>query len=80
MEEVAIDVDSLTYAGCQPWPYPHQLMIGFTARYRGGNLAVDGVELDDAQWFNIDNLPDLPPPVSLSRQMIDRWLAERKTQ
>ena len=33
----------------------------------------DGVELERAAWFTRETLPDLPPPVSLSRQMIDAW-------
>ncbi len=73
-EEVGIDVTDLMYAGSQPWPYPHQLMVGFTARYAGGEIQVDGEELDAAQWFTADTLPDLPPHVSLSRQMIDTWV------
>ncbi len=69
----------LSYAGSQPWPYPHQLMVGFTARYAGGAIQVDGEELERADWFTADALPDLPPPVSLSRQMIDAWLAVRNS-
>ncbi len=77
-EEVDVDVAGPVYAGSQPWPYPHQLMIGFTARYTGGEVRADAEELDDARWFTADALPDLPPPVSLSRQMIDTWLAGRR--
>jgi len=77
-EEVGIEVTELAYAGSQPWPYPHQLMVGFRARYAGGAIKVDGEELERAGWFTIDGLPDLPSPVSLSRQMIDAWLAERE--
>lgn len=74
-EEVALDVTELVYAGSQPWPYPHQLMIGFTALCTEGEPEADAEELDDARWFTVQTLPDLPPPVSLSRQMIDVWAA-----
>ncbi len=74
-EEVSLEVTDLVYAGSQPWPYPHQLMVGFTARYAGGEIQVDGEELDAADWFTVDALPDLPPAVSLSRRMIDTWVA-----
>lgn len=74
-EETGIEVTELAYAGSQPWPYPHQLMVGFTALYADGEIQVDGVELDHADWFTADALPDLPPAVSLSRQMIDAWIA-----
>lgn len=72
-EEVGLDVDILAYAGSQPWPFPHQLMVGFTARYAGGEVQAEAAELERAAWFTRDTLPDLPPPVSLSRQMIDAW-------
>lgn len=79
-EEVGIEVGGLAYAGSQPWPYPHQLMVGFTAQYLGGEIQVDGEEIDHADWFTKDRLPDLPSAVSLSRQMIDIWLAGREAQ
>jgi len=75
LEEVGIVLSEVTYAGSQPWPFPHQLMVGFTARYAGGEMAVDGLELERAAWFTRETLPDLPPAVSLSRQMIDTWVA-----
>ena len=76
-EEVGLEITDLAYAGSQPWPYPHQLMVGFTARYAGGEIVIDAAELERAAWFDVGSLPDLPPPVSLSRQMIDAWVADR---
>jgi NAD+ diphosphatase len=78
VEEVGVAVTDLVYQGSQPWPFPHQLMVGFTARYDGGEIVVDAQELADARWFPVDALPDLPPPFSLSRQIIDHWIAGRK--
>ena len=72
-EEVGLALGEITYAGSQPWPFPHQLMVGFQAQYAAGEVAPDGTELERAAWFTRDTLPDLPPPVSLSRQMIDAW-------
>ena len=72
-EEVGVSLGAVAYAGSQPWPFPHQLMVGFTAEYAGGALNPDGAELERAAWFTRETLPDLPPPVSLSRQMIDAW-------
>src|SRR5262249_6174054 len=37
-EEVGLEVDSIRYFGSQPWPFPHQLMIGFVARYASGEI------------------------------------------
>ena len=77
-EEVGLELKNLAYAGSQPWPFPHQLMVGFTAEYAGGDVEPEAAELERAAWFTRDTLPDLPPPVSLSRQMIDRWAGQKK--
>ena len=47
------------------------LMIAFTARYAGGELRHDPAELADAQWFDIDALPQLPPRLSIARALIE---------
>jgi len=39
---------------------------------------IDEAELERAAWFDVGSLPDLPPPVSLSRQMIDAWIAKQR--
>ena len=72
-EEVGVAVTDLRYVGSQPWPFPHQLMVGFTARYAGGAIAIDTTELADAAWFARDALPELPPPFSIARQIIEMW-------
>ncbi|MCC6552048.1 MAG: NAD(+) diphosphatase [Polyangiaceae bacterium] len=74
-EETGIEVADITYFGSQPWPFPHQIMIGFTARRAGGELRVDTTELEDARWFHRDAMPPLPPPISIARRLIDAWLA-----
>ncbi len=78
-EEAGVVVGELAYAGSQPWPYPQQLMIGFRARYLGGEIQIDEEELDDSRWFQVDALPELPGWQSLSRQMIEAWREERLT-
>lgn len=74
MEEVGLEVDDLVYGGSQPWPFPHQLMVGFTARYVSGEVKIDETELDGAAWFERNALPNLPSPISLSRRLLDRWI------
>ncbi|WP_437719242.1 NAD(+) diphosphatase [Sorangium sp. So ce448] len=74
-EETGVDVADIIYFGSQPWPFPHQIMVGFTARYAGGELRVDTRELEDARWFHRDALPLLPPPLSIARKLIEAWLA-----
>lgn len=75
-EEVGIQIKNLQYFGSQPWPFPSNLMIGFTAEYAAGEIRIDPVEIEEAQWFSVDNLPPLPKPISLSRRMIDAFLLE----
>ena len=72
-EEVGVDITDITYVSSQPWPFPHQLMIGYMARYVGGELCPDQKEIDQAAWFRFDQLPELPAPLSLSRQLIMQW-------
>ncbi|HEY3331768.1 MAG TPA: NAD(+) diphosphatase [Capsulimonadaceae bacterium] len=76
-EEAGVEVTDIVYAGSQPWPFPHQLMIGFNAQYAGGDIVIDTTELDDARWFHIDGMPDLPGPSSLSRRLIDNWMTAK---
>jgi NAD+ diphosphatase len=75
MEEVAIEVGELEYFGSQPWPFPHQLMIGFAARYVAGEIAVDGTEIAEAAWFAPDELPFVPPGnMSIAGRLIGAWI------
>lgn len=73
-EEVGIRVCNIRYFGSQPWPFPNSLMLGFTAEFAEGELVVDESELAEAQWFTRDNLPDLPPPISIARRLIEDFL------
>jgi NAD+ diphosphatase len=74
-EEVGIAVRDIRYFGSQPWPFPHSLMVGFTAQYAAGEIRIDPEELEDAGWYSPDHLPDLPDRLSISRHLIDSFLA-----
>jgi NAD+ diphosphatase len=74
-EEVAVEIDDVRYVGSQPWPFPHSLMIGFDARWAAGEIVIDPSEIADAGWFRRDELPMVPPPISIARKLIDRWVA-----
>lgn len=69
-EEVGVKVKNLRYFNSQPWPFPHSLMVGFIAEYAGGEIRCQENEIDDAQWFDIDRLPNIPPKVSIAGQLI----------
>ena len=77
-EEVGLKVANLRYFGSQPWPFPHSLMIAFFADYAGGTIVPQPDEIEEAQWFDIDSLPGLPMPISISRWLIDAALAEMR--
>ena len=71
-EEVGVEVRDLRYFASQSWPYPHSLMIAFTAEYASGELRLDPNEIADARWFGPgDTLPELSPRQSISRALID---------
>ena len=72
-EETSLDIEDIRYMGSQSWPFPHQLMLGFTARYRGGEIAFAYGEIAFGGFFRRDNLPELPTLPSLSRRIIDAW-------
>ena len=69
-EEVGVQVGALRYYGSQSWPFPNSLMIAFTAEWTGGKIVPQPSEIADAQWFDIDALPNIPPRFSISGHLI----------
>jgi NAD+ diphosphatase len=72
-EEVGVEVKELRYVASQYWPFPSQLMVGFVATYAGGELRVDHSELEDARWFSVREMPDLPGQHSIARYILDHY-------
>ena len=72
-EEVGVDVDEIRYVGSQNWPFPSQLMVGFVARYAGGEVTIDHDELEDARWFPVGQLPTGPARHSIARFILDHY-------
>ena len=75
-EESGIELTDVRYFGSQPWPFPHSLMIGFTAQYASGEITIDPKEIADAQWFTLDTLPRVPQKLSIARRLIDSYVAK----
>jgi NAD+ diphosphatase len=73
-EEAGIEVRDLCYFGSQPWPFPDSLMIAFTAVHAGGELRADPAELSDVRWFEVGEIPMVPPRISIARRLIDAWV------
>ena len=79
-EEVAVEVDNLSYFASQSWPFPNSLMIAFTAEWKSGDIRADPAEIADAQWFDIDALPEMPGKnISISRALIDATVQRLRT-
>jgi len=80
-EETSVIVSTVTYAGSQPWPMPHNLMLGFRARATGTEITVDDEEIAEANWYSRDDLRAallagdliMPPSLSISRWLIETW-------
>lgn len=75
-EETGIRVRNIRYFGSQPWPFPHQIMVGFTADHDSGEIVVDTTELEEAAWFERARMPVLPSPLSIARRLVDDWLGD----
>jgi len=76
-EESGITVKEIQYFGSQPWPFPHSLMIGFTANYATGEITPSDGENVDVRWFTADSLPQLPGKLSIARKLIDWFIEEQ---
>jgi NAD+ diphosphatase len=73
-EEVGLRVHNLKYFASQSWPFPHSLMIGFTADYLDGEIRIDENELSEARWFGPDDAwPERVPNVSISSLLVDAY-------
>lgn len=85
-EEVGIAVDSVSYLGSQPWPFPRSLMVGFAAIGDPTKPLVpaDG-EIEKARWVHRDEVRAalanggvgpgliLPGATSIARRMLESW-------
>ncbi len=72
-EEVGIEVTNISYFGSQNWPFPHSLMIGFTADHSCGEIKIDNREIVDAGWFKAEEMPKIPGSYSIARELIDHF-------
>nr|WP_152206524.1 NAD(+) diphosphatase [Marinobacter changyiensis] len=70
MEETGLQVTNIRYCRSQPWPFPHQLMLGFFADYVGGELVLQRDELVHADWFRPGELPPVPPDATIAGRLI----------
>lgn len=69
-EEVGVRVKNLRYFGSQSWPFPHSLMLAFTAEWDGGEIVPQPEEIEHAAWYPVDALPKIPPRFSIAGHLI----------
>ena len=76
LEEVGVQLKNIRYFGSQAWPFPSNLMLGFTAEWASGDLVLQEEEIMDAQFFRYDALPQTPPAGSIAYQLIHATVTE----
>ena len=76
-EEVNVEITNIKYFSSQSWPFPAQLMLGYFCQYKKGEIILNDAELEDARWFNIKELPIIPPDASISGQLIRSYIEGR---
>lgn len=69
-EEVGLEIQNLRYVGSQGWPFPDQLMLGYRAEYKSGEVHVQESELYEAKWFTRSSLPASPKAGSMGWRLI----------
>jgi NAD+ diphosphatase len=84
-EESGITVHDPRFVGSQPWPFPFSVMLGFEAGSDGGEPIPGDGELEDVQWFSREEVGAalagrstrlvLPPGISISYFLVERWFA-----
>lgn len=84
LEEASISAYAPRYVAAQPWPFPSSLMLGYEALAHDGEPVPQPGEMAEVAWFDVQEVAAaqhgagtllLPPPVSIARLLIDRWVA-----
>jgi NAD+ diphosphatase len=76
-EEVGLKVRDLKYFGSQSWPFPHSLMVAFTAEYESGEITPDPAEIAEARWYGPqEELPPVAFNISIAFALIAAHRAE----
>jgi NAD+ diphosphatase len=84
LEETAIRVGSVGYLGCQPWPFPSNLMLGCIGIAETSEITRDPTELEDALWVRREAMelilrgehPEIRPPRkdAIARAILTDWI------
>lgn len=79
MEEVGLKVKNITYYKSQPWAFSGSLLLGFFAELDGSpEIHLDTSELAEAGWFTREEIDLGPDDISLTREMIMKFVKDGK--
>ena len=79
LEEVNIKVKNIKYFGSQPWPFPSQLMLGFTCEYDSGIIKVDEkIPSGRKPLDSVRNEIEKIITANIEKDSQQRWLAKLK--
>jgi NAD+ diphosphatase len=78
-EEVGVQIGNTRYFASQSWPFPHSLMIAFVCDWVSGEIKPQAGEIEEANWFEVLQLPKLPSKISVARKLIDAVVDEVKS-
>jgi NAD+ diphosphatase len=83
-EESGITIGRVRYHASQPWPMPHQLMIGCYAEALSLDITRDEDELADCRWFSRDEVQAMinleteevkaPAEGTIAHRLMSDWL------
>lgn len=76
-EEVGLEIQNIQFQKTQSWPFPDQFIIGFSAQWKSGEIILQREELEDAKWFDPDNLPNIPKPGSVAWDLINLFIKKK---
>ena len=84
LEETAVRVGRVGYLGCQPWPFPANLMLGCIGEAETTEITRDPAELEDARWVDLaamrrilrgEHAEILPPRKdAIARAILTDWV------
>ena len=80
-EEVGVHVKNLRYYKSQPWALSGSLLYGYFCELDGDDsIHLQEDELSVGKWFHADELDIEEDDVSLTREMICKFVNEHKTK
>jgi len=84
-EETGLKVDNIRYFDSQPWPFPGQIMLGFSCETDQWETELVDQELESAQWLSASEIEEkintaklkMPFRASISWLLIDHWFKQQ---